>query len=1142
MSPLISDAFGKSNYTPSSCQQVGTGSSGEINLHRLRMDRTSKINLSRIGFRPLSTYIDRRQGVTGASKKVARVRADLSRRKGVVWVLIAFIVASSLGFAFAISPAMQKTQVTYLPHPVIEIHGPEQLDSQATDEGWLGNGTEENPYLITGWEVAALGSDAGIYVGNTTDHFIISNCYVHNASAACILLFNVTNATVIGNICENSQQGIDIVSSENVNVAGNNCTMAFDGIRVVASDTCNLTGNSCTGNLVGLAAHGSANITLESNTLSYNVVSGLHMNLTERSVALNNTCAWNLYGTYMVDCSLVYLNSTEWDDNRGGGLWMYHCYDVTAERNRARNSHDGPGLRVEGSGRCTLDGNTAEGCGEGIRCTGSDDCDIRDNHCSRNTGDGIRAESSGRLRVVDNECSDNGGHAVSSSGCDDGWIERNRCTGSGGLGVLCSHSSGCGIVRNTCTGNANGIRASGLTGGLVLGNEVMSSSGNGVEVQSCAGVNVSDNLLGDLDTGILFSGPMGASCTAYNNTVMDCVFGITIIFSMDLVLRNNVLIDAGIFFMGEHDHVPDLWTTHEIGPTNTVNGLPVLYLVSATGVKVAGAYGQVILADCSAVEVEGLDASNATVGIMAGFSDGITVRNSTCSDGYIGVRGWYSSVTVENTTCSRNLRSGIEMGFANACAILDDGCVDNIEYGIRLDGMYGGASRIELCDVSGSQTGIASTNGPSGDIVGNRISNCSSGIEMSWTGSPQLQSNDISNCEYGVRLVVAWDVTMAGNVMTGCGLFIGSDFLEGWNTHSIDTTNTVNGKPLIYLADESGLAVPMDAGQVVLANCSSIAIPSLNLSSCTVGVLAGFSDNVSVLGCTMCCNQLGICLTDTVDSQVLFNEMWECAESGVSLLGSERNALMNNSVTGSEAGISLGWSMARQSSWNNIASNNASGNTHGIVLEESPDNIVHANVLDSNLACGLMVGASAHTIVTNNSCSGNGDMAVSIWGSAGCTVANNTCSMNNRGVYLWSSNDCNLSGNVLYGNTEYGVCLDSSCAGNTVWDNVFAYNNGSADSYDPLHIQACDDGYNSWNTSDLPGGAGNYWHDWAAPDFDMDGIVDESYNITGSAGSRDYYPKAVSPMPIEPIPEFSALTALGLLAIVVVTFFRRKRD
>ena len=50
----------------------------------------------------------------------------------------------------------------------------------------------------------------------------------------------------------------------------------------------------------------------------------------------------------------------------------------------------------------------------------------------------------------------------------------------------------------------------------------------------------------------------------------------------------------------------------------------------------------------------------------------------------------------------------------------------------------------------------------------------------------------------------------------------------------------------------------------------------------------------------------------------------------------------------------------------------------------------------------------------------------------------------------------------------------------------------------------CTSNKNRWNHS----GIGNYWSDWTTPDQDTDGIVDFPYNISGTAGAKDYFPLA----------------------------------
>ena len=53
-------------------------------------------------------------------------------------------------------------------------------------------------------------------------------------------------------------------------------------------------------------------------------------------------------------------------------------------------------------------------------------------------------------------------------------------------------------------------------------------------------------------------------------------------------------------------------------------------------------------------------------------------------------------------------------------------------------------------------------------------------------------------------------------------------------------------------------------------------------------------------------------------------------------------------------------------------------------------------------------------------------------------------------------------------------------------------------------VQCIDNGTNThWNLSNQ----GNYWDDWTSPDSNTDGIVDNPYNLVGTAGAKDFYPR-----------------------------------
>ena len=96
---------------------------------------------------------------------------------------------------------------------------------------------------------------------------------------------------------------------------------------------------------------------------------------------------------------------------------------------------------------------------------------------------------------------------------------------------------------------------------------------------------------------------------------------------------------------------------------------------------------------------------------------------------------------------------------------------------------------------------------------------------------------------------------ISNNVFINGGIF--SWYFSCNNTIS---NNLVNGKPLVYLENESDIAVAPNAGQVVLVNCSNITIENQNLSNTHVGLNAWDTDNCSIINNVISNNYMGIYL------------------------------------------------------------------------------------------------------------------------------------------------------------------------------------------------------------------------------------------------------------------------------------------
>jgi len=98
------------------------------------------------------------------------------------------------------------------PHAPIFIDGDANFSDTASAEGWSGNGSEGDPYIIDGLTIDRGGSAGDcISISNTRVNFTISNCNLTGASVnpgAGIYLDNVTHGEITGNLIHNNFNNI----------------------------------------------------------------------------------------------------------------------------------------------------------------------------------------------------------------------------------------------------------------------------------------------------------------------------------------------------------------------------------------------------------------------------------------------------------------------------------------------------------------------------------------------------------------------------------------------------------------------------------------------------------------------------------------------------------------------------------------------------------------------------------------------------------------------------------------------------------------------------------------------------------------------------------------------------------------------
>jgi parallel beta-helix repeat protein len=186
-----------------------------------------------------------------------------------------------------------------------------------------------------------------------------------------------------------------------------------------------------------------------------------------------------------------------------------------------------------------------------------------------------------------------------------------------------------------------------------------------------------------------------------------------------------------------------------------------------------------------------------------------------------------------------------------------------------------------------------------------------SGVVVKNSANIILNNNKItSNSGYGVSITNSTGITLRSNSMIGnkynFGIFGNS---LSYFTQDIDTSNTVNGKPIYYWVNKQNQTIPSNAGFVAVVNSTGIAVRGLNLKNNTQGVLFAFTSNSFI-------------------ERVNTNNNYY----GIYMINSSGNVIDGGNVLNNSVGI-----YQRYSNGNTICHNSFIGNTQQVSSDYSPN-------------------------------------------------------------------------------------------------------------------------------------------------------------------------------------------------------------
>lgn len=168
------------------------------------------------------------------------------------------------------------------------------------------------------------------------------------------------------------------------------------------------------------------------------------------------------------------------------------------------------------------------------------------------------------------------------------------------------------------------------------------------------------------------------------------------------------------------------------------------------------------------------------------------------------------------------------------------------------------------------------------------------------------------------------------------------DFIQ-----DIDTSNTINGKPVYYLVNENNKEISGEAGFVGLVNSSNITAKNLNLVNNVYGVLLVSTQNSRIENIQLSNNYIGVFLLNSLNNNLAQNQIFN-NESPLSLTNSPFNIFTNNTIKSNNGPLGFGHSTDNIFYHNNVIDNGQWCGSQAYLRSETGE----SNIFDNNYPSG----------------------------------------------------------------------------------------------------------------------------------------------------------------------------------------------
>ena len=170
--------------------------------------------------------------------------------------------------------------------------------------------------------------------------------------------------------------------------------------------------------------------------------------------------------------------------------------------------------------------------------------------------------------------------------------------------------------------------------------------------------------------------------------------------------------------------------------------------------------------------------------------------------------------------------------------------------------------------------------------------------------------------------------------------------------NDVDLSNSINGKPIYYYVNETGLTVPTDAAEIILVNCQNITISNYEFNHENArAIIIGLSSHILISNNIFRNESSAIRIEASSNNTIIQNEIYSCI-SGISLLvKSNDNIVEKNILVGFETQSWIGRGLEVVDSQRNIILTNTVSEFQEVgiwLYSDSNENKIYHNSLFNN--------------------------------------------------------------------------------------------------------------------------------------------------------------------------------------------------